>query len=86
MKQEQIVQLKRRENELLESEAHGLHKDARILIKAISKPHALSKEEFERVKFMMREEQAKDSDSMAAPSVSALMSTLLEDTVLFPVK
>lgn len=86
VKQEQLVQMKSRENELLESEAHSLHKDARILIKAISKPFALTKDEFERVKFMMHEEQAQDADTMAAPSASNLMSALLEDTVLFPVK
>ena len=77
--------MKSRENEELELKAYSLHKDAKILIKAISKPMALSKEEYDRVKFMMHEEQAKDSDSISEPSASNLMKSILEETILFPV-
>lgn len=76
---------KSQENEELESEMHSLHRDAKILLKAISKPNSLSKEELDRVKSMMQEEQAKDPDCAAPPSASGLMSSILEDSMLYPV-
>ena len=85
MQQEQLCSMKSRENEQLEDQVHSLHRDARILVKAISKPQSLSKEELDRVKFMMQEEQAKDPESAAPPSASGLMNSILEDSILFPV-
>jgi hypothetical protein len=85
-KQDQLCSIRLRENQELESEAHLLHRDAKILIKAISKPNSLSREELERVKLMMLEEQAKDANSATPPSASALRASFLEDSMLFPVK
>jgi hypothetical protein len=54
-----------------------LYRDAKLLRKAISDIRSLSKEERERVKSMMLEEQAKDLDG--------LVTSMLDDSLLLPV-
>lgn len=59
-RQEQMCLERARENELLELEMSSLSSDAKLLAKAMSQPLTLSRDERDRVRLMMLEEQAKE--------------------------
>ncbi len=59
-KQEQMCLERARENEMLEMEMSSLSSEARLLAKAMSQPLTLSRDERDRLRLMMLEEQAKE--------------------------